>query len=179
MVIRSYRRVFRLDRRIYAFGDWQLPLPNGIPLRGLVYFIAALLLSLIVWKLPVIGLFFGILPWPVRHVILPLWIAAAGMTFSPDGRRADLFVWTWLSLMGRRVRARVQRESMDWSGKLRVRWDSSDVVLHRALVKGPAAVAFVEPVRDVDKWHGWCAVPDADGRREITVRADQSLKVWP
>ena len=179
MVIRSYRRVFRLDRRMYAFGDWQLPVPNGIPLRGFIYFVALILLSLIVSRLPVIGLLFGAFPWPFRHLIVPFWLAWLGMAVDPDGRRADLFVWTWLCLLGRRVRARVQRESMDWSGKLRVRWDASDTVLHRALVKGPAAVAFVEPVRDVDKWHSWCAVPDADGTRKITVRTDQSLRIWP
>ena len=49
MVIRSFRRVFEVDRRIYRVDRWPVPVPGGIPLRALGYFLAALLLILLLW----------------------------------------------------------------------------------------------------------------------------------
>ena len=40
MVIRSYRRVFEVDRRIYRVDRWALPVPGGVPLRAVGYFVA-------------------------------------------------------------------------------------------------------------------------------------------
>src|SRR5918992_1366740 len=34
LVIRSYRRVFEVDRRIYRVDRWALPVPGGVPLQG-------------------------------------------------------------------------------------------------------------------------------------------------
>ena len=34
VIIRSYRRVFEVDRRIYRVDRWALPVPGGVPLRG-------------------------------------------------------------------------------------------------------------------------------------------------
>ena len=44
MVIRSYRRVFEVDRRIYRVDRWALPVPGGVPLRAVGYFMGTLLL---------------------------------------------------------------------------------------------------------------------------------------
>ena len=41
LIIRSYRRVFEVDRRIYRVDRWALPVPGGVPLRGVGYFAAA------------------------------------------------------------------------------------------------------------------------------------------
>ena len=44
MVIRSYRRVFDLERRIYRVTRIRLN-PGGIPIRGVVYLLALVVLA--------------------------------------------------------------------------------------------------------------------------------------
>lgn len=47
LVIRSYQRIFRPDRRIYQVEGHQLPVPGGVPLAWLGWFVAALLAVLL------------------------------------------------------------------------------------------------------------------------------------
>lgn len=47
LVIRSYQRIFRPDRRIYQVEGHQLPVPGGVPLAWLGWFVAALLTVLL------------------------------------------------------------------------------------------------------------------------------------
>jgi hypothetical protein len=35
--IRSYRLYFELERRIHKIDRWRIPVPYGVPLRGLAY----------------------------------------------------------------------------------------------------------------------------------------------
>lgn len=180
MVIRSYRRVFKLDRRIYKLGDWTLPVPNGIPMRGFGYFLAAELGSLILTHLPIIALIYGVLPWPFRYVLLPLWVAAAGMRFEPDGRRAHRAFASWLAFQARRLHLRLTSHPHTWGGRLRVRWDDSDTVLHHGRITGPATVYFAVPIETNDRWNGWVARQHPDGQPLVVpVRADQTLKTRP
>ena len=51
-MIRSYRRVFEVDRRIYRIDRWALPVPGGVPLRAVGYFVAALLAMIVAGSLP-------------------------------------------------------------------------------------------------------------------------------
>src|SRR2546421_11538214 len=86
LIIRSYRRVFRVDRRIYRVDRWVLPVPGGVPLRGLGYFVAALGLVLLAGRLPVVGGLVGELSPPLRYVVLPLGMAVLGAPAAPGGR---------------------------------------------------------------------------------------------
>ena len=52
--IRSYRAVFDLERRIYRVDQLRLN-PGGIPVRGVVYFLAILAATLIAGGLPLVG----------------------------------------------------------------------------------------------------------------------------
>ncbi len=70
MEIRSYRRVFDLERRIYRIDTMRLN-PGGVPVRGIVYFLAALLTSLVIDRLPGTGVLVGALPWYLRDVAFP------------------------------------------------------------------------------------------------------------
>src|SRR5689334_19546995 len=93
LVIRSYRRVFEVDRRIYRVDRWALPVPGGVPLRGLGYFVATILVLLGVGRLPVVGDLVGALSPPLRLVVLPLAVAVLGTQAAPDGRSAHRFAW--------------------------------------------------------------------------------------
>ena len=54
MEIRSYRRVFDLERRIYRIDHLRLN-PSGVPVRGVVYFLALLAGVLLAARLPGAG----------------------------------------------------------------------------------------------------------------------------
>jgi hypothetical protein len=68
--IRSYRRVFDLERRIYSVDRVRLN-PGGVSVRGVVYFLVLLTAGLVAAGLPLIGPAVGALPWFVRDLALP------------------------------------------------------------------------------------------------------------
>src|SRR4051794_35490216 len=103
LIIRSYRRVFEVDRRIYRVDRWALPVPGGVPLRGLGYFLATLLFVIVGGRLPGLAPLLGLLSAPLRYVVLPLAVAVLGSQAAPDGRSAHRFACDWLRL---RLRAR-------------------------------------------------------------------------
>jgi len=70
MEIRSYRRVFDLERRIYRVDYLRLN-PSGIPVRGVVYFLALLATAFIFERLPLLASLAGALPWYIRDLALP------------------------------------------------------------------------------------------------------------
>src|SRR3954464_15336527 len=149
VIIRSYRRVFEVDRRIYRVDRWALPVPGGVPLRAVGYFAATLLVMVLLGE----GVAF--LSPPLRYVVLPLAVAVLGTQAAPDGRSAHRFAWDWLRF---RLRARrrctgravaLEGEAVECGGVLGVCWDRHDAVLHRARVRGPARVTFAVPV-DLD-----------------------------
>src|ERR1700754_4871844 len=90
VVIRSYRRVFEVDRRIYRVDRWALPVPGGVPLRAVGYFAAAVLAMVI------LGPLVAFLAPPLRYVVVPLGLAVLGTQAAPDGRTAHRFALDWL-----------------------------------------------------------------------------------
>jgi hypothetical protein len=152
LVVRSYRPVFEVDRRIYRVDRWVLPVPGGVPLRGVVYFVCGLLAVLAAARLPVLGVVVGGVSAPIRYVVVPFGLALLGTQAAPDGRASHRFALDWLRL---RVRARrrcagrvvaLDGEPVRWDGLLATRWDAEAPALHGARVRGPARVRFAAPV---------------------------------
>jgi hypothetical protein len=85
MVIRSYRRVFDLERRIYRIDRLRLN-PGGVPVRGIVYFIALLLLALTLERVVPISLLARVVPWYVRDLALPGMFSAVLAVIQIEGR---------------------------------------------------------------------------------------------
>jgi hypothetical protein len=188
LVIRSYRRVFEVDRRIYRVDRWALPVPGGVPLRGLAYFAATICLVVVLGALPVTGELVAVLTAPLRYVVLPLAVAVLGTQAAPDGRTAHRFARDWLRL---RLRARrrsagrvvpLEGEPVPWHGVLAARWDAHSARLHRARVRGPAMVAFSGPVEFRDRPRGRLhARPRAagEGAQTVVIGGGQVLEVRP
>src|SRR4051794_3155566 len=169
MLIRSYRRVFEVDRRIYRVDRWALPVPGGVPLRAVGYFVASLLGILAAGALPLVGEVVDVVSAPLRFVVVPLAFAVLGTQVAPDGRAAHRFAWDWLRL---RLRARrrcggrvvpLEREPVAWHGELPVRWDVDGPQLRRGRVRGPAWITFSTPVRLSDGHGRLVARPDREG----------------
>ena len=183
-MIRSYRRVFRVDRRIYRVDRWALPVPGGVPLRGVVYFACALLTVVIAGVLPLLGDLVGLLNPPLRYVILPLGIAVLGAQAAPDGRSAHRFAADWIRARGRRRRRSAGRpvplegEPIAWHGSVAVVWDGSAPALKRARVTGPATVSFADPVQ-VERRNGRFVVRSGDGVpvRRLALRDGLTMEV--
>ena len=172
MIVRSYRRVFRIDRRIYRVDRWMLPVPGGVPLRGVAYFAVALAAILVLEALPLMGGVVGALTAPLRYVVLPLAVAVLGAQASPDGRSAHKFAAAWLGLQLRARRRcagrRVPREGerVGWSGVVVTRADEHCPALRAGRVHGPASVLFAAPVAvDRDRRGRLVARPAPDGER--------------
>jgi hypothetical protein len=85
MDVRSYRRVFDLERRIYRVDRLRLN-PAGIPVRGIVYFLVILGLSLLVARMPLVSIVANRMPWYLRDVALPAGCAALLTVVRIEGR---------------------------------------------------------------------------------------------
>ncbi len=85
MEIRSYRAVFDLERRIYRIDSLRLN-PGGVPVRGLVYFLALLATALVLGHVPPLTILMGALPWYVVYLALPVASAALLTVIRIEGR---------------------------------------------------------------------------------------------
>jgi hypothetical protein len=83
--IRSYRRVFDLERRIYRIDRLRLN-PGGVPVRGVVYFLALVSLGLLASSLPLVGALVKGLPWYLLELVLPAASAALLSVIRIEGR---------------------------------------------------------------------------------------------
>jgi hypothetical protein len=93
--IRSYRRVFDLERRIYRIDRLRLN-PAGVPVRGVVYYFGLLFAVLLIDAMPLIGAVVSWMPWYVRAVAFPGAGAALLAVVRIDGRTAHLVGWSVL-----------------------------------------------------------------------------------
>jgi hypothetical protein len=160
--IRSYRRVFALERRIYRIDRLRLN-PSGLPVRGVVYFLVLLAATVILARLPLLEIPAALLPWYLRHLALPAALAAVLTIISVDGRpfhlaaQALLRHWTRPVLASAGTQAGgLGRRSQRWAGSEfqadfipRHRWhpepivllpDGSDARMRRLRYTGPGAV---------------------------------------
>ncbi|MEA2313840.1 MAG: hypothetical protein QOI03_532, partial [Solirubrobacteraceae bacterium] len=85
MEIRSYRRVFDLERRIYRVDQLRLN-PGGIPVRGIVYFLAIIATSVLVGRLPLLSSLAAAVPWYVRDLLVPAALATVLGAIRVEGR---------------------------------------------------------------------------------------------
>jgi hypothetical protein len=89
MEVRSYRAVFDLERRIYRIDRLRLN-PAGVPVRGIVYFLALLASIALCARVPPLRTLAGVLPWYLLYLALPGVSAALLSMIAIDGRPAHL-----------------------------------------------------------------------------------------
>jgi hypothetical protein len=154
--IRSYRRVFDLERRVYSIDSLRLN-PGGVPVRGIVYLLAILACALITTQLPLVGIAARALPWYVRDLILPVATASVLSLVRVDGRtfhltaRALVLYW-----VGPRRLIQLQRPAVESSWRpapVVFLPDGSDAQMRRMRYRGPgAALITCEHERIQARW---------------------------
>ena len=169
--MRSYRRVFDLERRIYRVDRLRLN-PSGVPLRGVVYFLALAGATSLAARLPIAGAIVGALPWYVRDLALPGVIAALLAVVQIDGRPFHLAARAVVRFHARpRTRARVcfagGRAGVWLPPPLLMIPDGSDPRIRRFRYTGPGAARL--PV--AHERHARSVLARVVSREHVTVRA--------
>ncbi len=142
--IRSYRRVFDLERRIYTIERLRLN-PSGVPVRGLAYFLGIVSVSLLFARVPLLGAAVSGLPWFVADLVLPAALAAGLTLLRVDGRTFHQAAWALIAFLA------TPRHTVALSVRspVRSRWHPPDLVLlpdgsdaypRRFRYRGPGAV---------------------------------------
>jgi hypothetical protein len=177
MVVRSYRRVFDIERRIYRIDRVRLN-PGGVPVRGVVYFLAIVLAVLIVGRLPVLGTFAGLVPWYLRVLALPGLSAALLSVIRIEGRPFHLggyALWRyWLGPRWFEGTRPVAGPAGRWHPReILLLPDGSDARMRRLRYTGPGAVLVtLEHEREMRAEERGTAGIGRGGRRAaVTLRA--------
>ena len=152
VLIRSYRRVFRINRRLYRIERWTIPVPGGIPLIGIGYFAAALIVVLLLGQLPLAATVVALLPPPLRYVIVPAAIATVLVSIEPDGRAPHRYLLARLRLA---MRCRTSRAAgavarprrVQQRTRLTIEQDAHAGELQPALINGPCQITFGQLMR--------------------------------
>ena len=150
--IRSFRVVFALERRIHRIDRWRIPVPYGVPLRGVAYAIAALACVLAVQRLPLLGDALGLLAPPLRLVILPVGAAYLLTRLQIDGRPAHRAALAWLAHLAApsfvaSFRAATRPGSVELLGDAVFSPDGRSARPRRGSVEGPGRVLVRHPAR--------------------------------
>jgi hypothetical protein len=151
LVIRSYRLCFEVERRIHRIDRWRIPVPYGVPLRGVAYGAVALAAVLLLQRLPVTGELLGALHPALRLVVLPVAAAYALTRLRVDGRRAHAAAIAWLRwridpsrVAGFRA---AERPGCRLLGDLAIAADDGSALYRRCVIRGPATVTARYPAR--------------------------------
>ncbi len=153
--VRSYRTVFDLERRLYRIDRLRLN-PAGVPVRGVVYFLALLTVIAGLERLPGAGSLIGALPWYLRDLGAPAGCAALLVLVRVEGRSAHLAAHALLAhlLTSRHLCGLVPatRDTAHWRPpELVALADGSDAHLRRVRFTGPGAV-LVAPAHVRTEW---------------------------
>lgn len=143
MEVRSYRAVFDLERRIYKVDRVRLN-PGGVPVRGIVYYLAIALIVALLAALPGVGAIAAALPWYMRELALPGTLAALITMLRIDGRRSHVAA---LSLLAHAIHSRHTLgcgralPGCNWHPPdLLLLPDGSEAHMRRIAYRGPGAV---------------------------------------
>lgn len=147
--IRSYRVCFDLERRIHQVDRWRIPVPYGIPLRGIAYAAVALLAVLLLQGLPLVGGLIAAVHPALRLVMVPVGVAYAACRLTVDGRPAHAATLAWLRYRcgPSRVAAfrAVAAPGPVTLADIPIAPDDSGSRYRRGVVRGPAEVVLRYP----------------------------------
>ncbi len=169
MEIRSYRRVFDLERRVYSVDRLRLN-PGGVPVRGIAYFAVILAMGALAARLPLLGGVVHALPWYLRDLALPGLTATILGAVRVEGRAFHLTARALLrhAFGPRRVTGWGERSAVGrpWHPP-EITWlpDGSDARMRHLRYTGPGAVLVA-----LDHELGEHATAGVRAARTLTLR---------
>jgi hypothetical protein len=178
-VVRSYRLVFRRRWRIFRIQNWRIPLPGGLELRLIGYWLACLAAVSILSRLPLMGLPLAAMAPALRLLAIPLLAAWALCRWELDGRPPHRAA---LGLLGWRLRPRVLAAGrrvptpdteLSPIGAIVLSPDLAVPTYPRGAVEGPARLLLRYPVEA--RRRGRCA--RLRGRRGPALHKGHVLEV--
>jgi hypothetical protein len=125
--VRSYRRVFDLERRIYRVDRLRLN-PAGVPVRGVVYLLVLLAAALVLARLPLAGMAVRELPWFVGYLAIPGLTAALLTVVRIEGRPFHLAARSLIRFRMRRGRRAGMRTARGGAAN-GARWTPSPILM--------------------------------------------------
>jgi len=167
ITVRSFRVVFDLERRIHKVDRWRLPVPYGVPVRGIAYFALCLAAIVAFGALPILGGGVGLLSAPLRFVIVPVGAACAVAWVRIDGRPGHAAIGSWARFKLAPQRLAAFRPvpavgQVERIGDLTFVPDERFARYRAAVIEGPSVVLLRYPPR------GWVA-----GREKATLHVRQ------
>jgi hypothetical protein len=149
ITVRSFRACFRIERRIHKIDHWRIPVPFGIPLRGIGYAGCVLLAVLVLSRFPVIGVLLAQLHPALRFVALPVGAGIALTRWEIDGRPAHATARAWLRMYAspRRIASwrRAPEPGRVVLGSVTVAPDERGARLRPGNIEGPATLLVRYP----------------------------------
>lgn len=161
ILIRSFRVVFDLERRIHRVDRFRIPLPYGLPLRSIGYAGAALLTVLLMRASPAGSALNGV-PAPIAFVLFPMAAAYALTQLRLDGRpvHAGGAAWLVFVLSPKLVAAgRAISRDAQALGDLTVVADERCARYRRARIIGPGVVLLRYPAATRQRGSTLCVTP--------------------
>lgn len=149
--IRGYRRVFKVERRLFRFDRWRIPYPHGVPLRGIGYFVAFEFCVLLARSVPILGALLSVLHPSIVYLGLPLVGSVLLMQVRIDGRPPHhVFASLIRFSLGPRCLAGLEPcpddgESVVVLDGVTVAYDSRESFAVRGRIKGPARLVVRYP----------------------------------
>jgi hypothetical protein len=184
LTIRSYRMCFSLERRIHRIDRWRIPVPFGVPLRGIGYAAALLVGLLALARFPLIGPSLAAINPALRLIVVPGCGGYLLYQWEIDGRPAHVALLSMARLHfgPRRIMAFRRMPAVDSVvrlGDVTLAPDESSARLRRGTVRGPATVVLRHPFRSratgsslrvaqepgAPRWRG----------RQVTLRGGQRM----
>jgi hypothetical protein len=154
-VLRSYRIVFDRRWRLFRIQGWRIPLPGGIELRLIGYWLTCLALSALLGRLPLLGALVSLVPPSLRLLALPLAAAWLLCRWQIDGRpphRALLGILLWRLRPGHLAALRrvpLEGEPLAPLGELAFAPDLTSPDLPHGRLRGPARLLLRYPAEVV------------------------------
>lgn len=184
LIIPSYRVCFALERRIHKLDRWRIPVPFGVPVRGIGYAAALLAGILVLGSLPLLGPMVAAIHPAIRFVVVPFCAGFMLYRWEIDGRPAHvaLFGVARLHLRPQRIVAFRRAPAVGTVvhfGDVALAPDELAPKLRRGRVRGPATIVLRYPFQSRTA-RGTLHVTQAPGGAEwrgkqVNLRAGQSL----
>ena len=149
--LRGYRRVFRIERRLFRFDRWRIPYPHGVPLRGIGYFFVLELCALAASRLPLLGAFVALWSPAIPYLTLPALGAFVAMQVRIDGRPPHHVLvglvrfWASARCLAGLERCPRPGERVLPLEEATVAYDARESFPVKGRIRGPATVVFRYP----------------------------------